>query len=270
MGASEGVDLEWAIVELSRIKNRKAKQATRQYSKNIKQQAEKCIEHIEKALGKKYDIFHSDEKIPGVGSIFAKPEPKTDIVVFAEGKKYFISVKMAGGIQLASGQGKSTAELFMSVADSLKNETQRKVLKSIVKELETMPTRLLSENNKNRIIKEGNKNVIDEFIKKGKIIQDKSYEYWLEKHKEHLLDELLTFIAKNQQFYDALIKEALTGKKTLKQFKGASANAILSPSGFFIINESYVNKIKMKVKVDIRAKSRGGITSIAFRIETKS
>jgi hypothetical protein len=269
MAASEGVDLEWAIVEYSRIKLNQQQSTTRPYSAKIKQQAEKCVNHIFKKINGSFEIYHSDENIPGIGSIFAKPEPKTDIVIFTKSKKYFMSVKMEGGIQLASGQGASTAELFSSAADLLKNPAQKKILSSIVKELKTMPTRLLSMSNYSRIVSEGNEKIINEFIKRGKIIQDKSYEYWLENNKPHLLGALLKFVETNDEYYEAIIYEALTGERTLSQFKGAVANSIISPSGFYDINDAYVKKIKSKVKIDLRAKSRGGISSIAFRIETR-
>jgi len=271
MAASQGVDLEWAIVEMSRIIMGKQTKMTKKYSADVKKQAEDCIKHLFNKFGKTFDIYHSDEPIPGVSAkgIFAKPEPKTDIVIFSKSKKYFVSVKMSGGIQLASGQGSSTAELFEAAADSLSNSAQKKVLTSIIKELKTMPTRLLSQSNYQRIMQEGNEKVISEFIKKGKIIQDKDYEYWLENNKPQLMSALLKFVQNNDDFFDALVGEALTGEKTLKKFKGATANSIISPSGFYEINSAYVNKLKPKIKMDLRAKSRGGISSIAFRIETK-
>lgn len=266
MAASEGVDLEWAIVEFAR-----RQKPTRNYSSKIKAQAEKCVEHIERNVGKTFQIYHSDEPIPGVSTkgIFAKPEPKTDIVILTKNKKYFVSVKMEGGIQLASGQGASTAELFEAAAEGLSNPAQKRVLLSIIKSLKTMPTRLLSEGNFKRIMDEGNPKVISEFIKKGKIIQDKSYEFWLENNKPQLMGALLKFIKNNDDFYDALLYEAMTGTKTLANFPGAVANSIISPAGFNMIDSKYVNKIKPKVKMDLRAKSRGGISSVAFRIETK-
>ena len=46
MAASEGVDLEWAIVEYSRIKMNKQRAVTKTYSAKIKQQAEECVGHI--------------------------------------------------------------------------------------------------------------------------------------------------------------------------------------------------------------------------------
>lgn len=264
MAASEGVDLEWAIVYMAR-----RQKLPKNYSSKIKAQAEKCVNHITKSLGNKFEIFHSDENVPGIGSIYAKPEPKTDIVIFAKNKKYFVSVKMEGGIQLASGQGASTAELFEAAASNMKNVKNATILKSIIKSLKTMPTRLLSESNFQRILEEGNEKVINEFIKKGKIIQDKSYEFWLENNKPQLMASLLKYIKNNDDFLDALIYESMTGEKTLKKYKGAVANSIISPSGFFMINDSYVKKIKPKIKMDLRAKSRGGISSVAFRIETK-
>lgn len=267
MAASEGVDLEWAIVELSRIQMGKQSRKTKTYSSAILEQAKKCIGHLTKALGTNFEIYHSDENVPGIGSIYAKPEPKTDIVAIKNGKKYFISVKMAGGIQLASGQGSSTAELFEAAAKKAPVQNP-KVLKSIVTALNAMPTRLLSESNLPRIKAEASKSVIDEFIKKGKIIQDKSYEYWLQHNKPVLLNSLLKFVKENSAFYNALLKEALTGKETLKNFRGAPATHIISPAGFNEITDAYVQKIKSKIKMDIRAKSRGGITAIAFRIET--
>ena len=229
------------------------------------------VEHIVKKLGNNFQIYHSDEPIPGVSSkgIYARPEPKTDIVIITKSKKYFVSVKMEGGIQLASGQGASTAELFEAASGNLKSVKNAKILQSIIQELKTMPTRLLSESNFQRIMKEGNEKVINEFIKKGKIIKDKSYEFWLENNKPQLMAALLKYIENDKEFYDAVIYEALTGEKTLKQFKGAVANSIISPSGFYDIDNNYVKKIKSKIKMDLRAKSRGGISSVAFRIETK-
>jgi hypothetical protein len=270
MAASEGVDLEWAIVDMCRIEMGEQEVTKKEYSAKIKSQASQCVKHLKSKLGNEFEIYHSDEKVPGIGRpIYAKPEPKTDIVVISKGKNYFISVKMAGGIQLASGQGASTAELFESAAHLIDNQNEKKVLLSIVETLKNMPTRLLSDKNFSRIVSEGNAKIVEEFIKDGKIVQDKRYEYWLENNKHQLLGSLLKFVQVNNEYYNAIIYEALTGSKTLQKYKGAVANSILSPSGFYDINDAYVNKIKSKIKMDLRAKSRGGISSIAFRIETK-
>jgi hypothetical protein len=265
MAASEGVDLEWAIVEFAR-----GDKPSRNYSAKIKSQAEKSVRHIKNKF-KEFDIYHSDEAIPGVSNkgIFANPEPKTDIVIITKSKKYFVSVKMEGGIQLASGQGASTAELFRAAADSIQNSSKRKILQQIIGSMESLPTRLMSQSNMERILEQGNKKIIDEFLINGKIRKDKDYESWLQNKKPELMADLVDFVEKNPEFYDAVIKEALTGQKTLNKYKGAVANSVISPGGFYIVDDAYVRKIKSKIKMDIRAKSRGGITSIAFRIETR-
>lgn len=271
MAASEGVDLEWCIVESIKIRNGELKKFTKTYSANIKKQAEDCVDHIFKfAKNTKVEAWHSDDaKNPFKHAIYAKPEPKTDIVLRIGRKVYSTSVKMAGPVQLASGQGKSTAELFEAAASSIPSAQKSKVLKSIITELETMPTRLLSESNKGRILDEGKDNVIKEFIKSGKIIQDKNYEYWLTHNKATLMSSLLKFIDKDKDFLKALLYEAVTGEISLKSYKGAVADSIISPKGFYIVNDKYIESIINKVKFDIRGKSRGGITGVAFRIDLK-
>jgi hypothetical protein len=271
MAASEGVDLEWAIAEKIQIKNNKIKKHSRPLSANILAQAEKCVEHIYKFAGtKKVEAWHSDDASNPFGvAISAKPEPKTDLVLKIGTKVYSVSVKMAGGVQLASGQGSSTAELFEAAAKKVPNASKSKVLMSIIKELKTMPTRLLSESNKKRILTEASEKVINEFIKGGKIIKDKSYEYWMKENKELLMESLLKFIDADKEYATALLYEAMTGEISLAQYKGAVADSIISPKGFYLIDKKYVEGIKSKVKFDVRGKSRSGITGLAFRIDLK-
>ena len=269
MAASEGVDLEFCIVEKIQIKNGKMTKFSRSYSTKILQQADQCVAHVMAFAGKsKVDAWHSDDKTNPFGvSISAKPEPKTDVVFKIGSKIHTTSIKMAGGVQLASGQGASTAELFEAAVKHIPNSTKSKVLESIVKELRTMPTRLLSESNLPRIKQEASAKVITEFIKDGKIIKDKSYEYWLANNKSRLMESLLKFIDDDADFATALLYEAMTGELSLKQYKGAVADSILSPKGFYEIDGQYVNSIKNKVKFDVRGKSRSGITGLAFRID---
>lgn len=271
MAASEGVDLEWCIVEKVQIRNGKLKKFSRNYSQTIQKQAEDCVEHIIKfAKNSKIDAWHSDDnKNPFGVAISAKPEPKTDIVLKVGTKVYATSVKMAGGVQLASGQGGSTAELFEAAASKVPGAAKSKVLKSIIQELKTMPTRLLSESNKARILEEGKEKTISEFISKGKIIQDKNYEYWLANNKETLMKALLDFIHKDKDFLKALLRESVTGEISLKSYRGAVADSIISPKGFYLVNDAYITSIMSKVKFDVRGKSRSGITGVAFRIDLK-
>jgi len=271
MAASEGVDLEWAIAEKIQIKNNKIKKHSRPLSTNILAQAEQCIEHIYKFAGtKKVEAWHSDDATNPFGvAISAKPEPKTDLVLKIGTKVYSVSVKMAGGVQLASGQGSSTAELFEAAAKKIPSAAKSKVLMSIIKELKTMPTRLLSESNKKRILDESSEKVINEFIKSGKIIKDKSYEYWMKENKELLMESLLKFIDSDKDYATALLYEAMTGEISLAQYTGAVADSIISPKGFHIIDKKYVESVKNKIKFDVRGKSRSGITGLAFRIDLR-
>jgi hypothetical protein len=271
MAASEGVDLEWAIVDYIRISNGSLLAPTRQYSDKIQKQAIKCAEHVMDFAGKKkVEAWHSDDNTnPFHVSISAKPEPKTDVIFKIGNSVYTASVKMAGPVQLASGQGESTADLFEAAGEHLSNKVKSKVLLSIISELRTMPTRLLSESNKPRILSEGKQKVIEEFIKNGKVITDKSYDYWLKNNKPLLMDKLLTYVENDKDFKLALLYEAMTGEKTLAKYKGAVANSIISPKGFYEIDHTYVKSIFDKVKFDIRGKSRSGITGIAFRIDVK-
>lgn len=271
MAASEGVDLEWAIVEIIQIKNNKIKQQSRSYSTKVMDQANKCVDHIYKFAGSaKVEAWHSDDSSNPFGvAISAKPEPKTDVVLKIGTKVYAVSVKMAGGVQLASGQGTSTAELFEAAAKAVPGAQKSKILLSIITELRNMPTRLLSESNKKRIVSESSEKVINEFIKDGKIIKDKSYELWMKENKEFLMESLLKFIESDKQFTTALLYEAMTGELSLKQYKGAVADSIVSPKGFHIIDAAYVESIKNKIKFDVRGKSRSGITGLAFRIDLK-
>ena len=266
MAASEGVDLEFAIVDHLRMNI-----STGKYSSKIEDQAKKCAEHVLTfAKNKKVEAWHSDDSTnPFKVGIYAKPEPKTDVVFKIGNTIYTASVKMAGPVQLASGQGVSTADLFEAAAQHLNNKTKSKVLESIINELRIMPTRLLSESNKPRILSEGKQKLIDEFIKNGKVINDKNYDIWLKNNKPLLMSKLLDYVESDRDFKIALLYEAMTGEKTLAQYKGAVANSIISPKGFYQINDQYVNSIFSRVKFDIRGKSRGGITGVAFRIDLK-
>lgn len=268
MAASEGVDLEWCIVEKVRIKNNEQKKFTRQYSQKILDQADQCVTHLFDYAGKNaIKIWHSDETNGPFGAIYAKPEPKTDIVIKVGSKTHTVSVKMAGAVQLASGQGASSAELFACAAKHMSSTQNKKVLESIISELRSMPTRLLSASNKARIESEASPKVISEFIKGGKIIQSKDYEFWLANNKEMLMSSLLKYVEEDPDFTTALLYEAMTGELSLKQYRGAVADSIISPKGFYEIDGAYVDSIKKKVKFDIRGKSRSGITGVAFRID---
>ena len=74
---------------------------------------------------------------------------------------------------------------------------------------------------------------------------------------------------KDKDFLKALLRESVTGEISLKSYRGAVADSIISPKGFYLVNDAYITSIMPKVKFDIRGKSRSGITGVAFRIDLK-
>lgn len=272
MAIGGGVELEWSIVYHSllasgmtpaELKKRHAK--LQPYSADIAKQAKDAVGKVMKFDKKllKY-AYHSDEL-----NIVGNPEPKTDIVFKVPGKTYACSVKMRGPIQLASAEGKNTALMFERIVDTMTiSGTEKANLKKIIADVKKVPTRLLSESNIDRIKKE-KPQIAKEFIKGRSILQDKSYEYWVENNKTKLLGSILKFLEKNDDFYFNLIDEALTGKRVFGKNNLATANWMITPDYFKPIDKNYVKFIIPKVKIDVRAKSRGGITSLAFRFDVR-
>jgi hypothetical protein len=88
-------------------------------------------------------------------------------------------------------------------------------------------------------------------------------------NKELLMESLLRFIDSDKEYATALLYEAMTGEISLAQYKGAVADSIISPKGFYVIDKKYVESVKNKIKFDVRGKSRSGITGLAFRIDLR-
>ena len=278
MGLGTGVELEWSIVYHSLLKSgmtpaaaKKRNPKLKAYSESVAKDAKSAVSHVEEIIGTSnlQYAFHSDEY---KGGIPGNPEPKTDLVYAVPKKLYKCSVKMRGGIQLASGQGASTALTFRRVVDNMKLTTAKKrIINQLIDDIESMPTRLLSERNVDRIKKGGKAKLINEFFSSGKTIKkDKSYEFWLANNKEQLMGDLLGFFENNPDFVFKLVHEAMTGQLVFRgAMKDAAANYMLTPDMFGPINNAYVRKIMPRTTVDIRAKSRSGITSLAFRFDVR-
>lgn len=277
MALGTGVELEWAIVYYSLVKggaspaeiqkrNARAQGKIQPYS-SIDKQALEAVKKVESVIGKANlkHCYHSDEYNGGITGI---PEPKTDVVYDVKGKLYKCSVKMEGAVQLASGQGKSTSKVFQLVAESMGTGNVPKNLKKLIADLESLPTRLASVSNIERI--RSNPKLAKEFMKGKAIEKNKLYENWLQYNKPALMKSLIDYTKTNKDFTFALIKEAMTGEMLFKNNKLAAANYILTPNEFVPITDQYVRSKLQKIKLDIRAKSRSGVTSIAFRIDLKA
>lgn len=278
MGLGTGVELEWSIVYHSLLKSGMTPAAAKgrnpklkAYGASVARDAKSAVSHVETVIGKSnlQYAFHSDEY---KGGIPGNPEPKTDLVYAVPRKLYKCSVKMRGGIQLASGQGASTALTFRRVVDNMRlTPVKRRTINQLIDDIESMPTRLLSERNVDRIKKTGKAKLINEFLSSGKTIKkDKSYEFWLANNKDQLMGDLLGFFENNPDFVFKLVHEAMTGQLVFRgAMKDAAANYMLTPDMFGPINNTYVRKIMPRTSVDIRAKSRSGITSLAFRFDVR-
>lgn len=272
MGLGGGVELEWSIVYHSllaagktpaELKKRNSKLLP--YSPDIAKQAQDAVKQVIKHNKNILKYAHHSDELNIVGN----PEPKTDIVYKMPGKTYAVSVKMRGPIQLTSAEGKNTAIMFERIVDTMNlSETAKKNVKKIITDVKKVPTRLLSESNVARIKKE-KPQLAKEFIKGKSIIQDKSYEYWVEHNKSKLLGSILRFLDENEDFKFNLIEEALTGKRVFGKNNLATANWMITPDYFRPVDKAYVKYMIPKVKIDVRAKSRGGISSLAFRFDVR-
>jgi hypothetical protein len=279
-GIGSGVELEWSIVfhalvaaGVTPAAARKRNPKIQPYGKDIARQAEGAVDAIKAEYGAKArkilgTVKHSDELTmnlpPGV------PEPKTD-VAFTDGAKHIkCSVKMRGPIQLSSAEGRSTATMIERVVDSLAlNGTAKGEIKGIIKDIRDTPTRLLSESNLSRVKKE-RPELMDEFLSGKSIRRDKNYSVWLKENKPALLGAFLNFLESHPAFKTALIGEAMSGELVFGKRSLASATHILTADKFAPITDSYIKSLSSKVKIDARAKSRGGITSVAFRFDVKA
>ena len=105
---------------------------------------------------------------------------------------------------------------------------------------------------------------------RGKIRDDKNYTKWISENKPTLIKELFEYLESDPQFLYCLIEEALTGKNYFGPNADATANYMLSPNKFGVIDSSYINQMVKKTKIDIRAKSRDGISSVAFRFDVRA
>jgi len=277
MGIGTGVELEWSIVYFSLVeggilpselkkRNGRAQGKLQPHSKEIQKQAKSAVEQAYKTVGIDglRGAYHSDEWTP---AIRGNPEPKTDILFKKGGQSHRVSVKMRGGIQLQSGEGRSTANMFKLVGESVYGNKISKNLNQIIDDLTTLPTRMGSVSNIDRL--KADPKLAKEFLNGSNIKKDVLYEHWKDKKKPELMDSLLTFLDKDPAFKFALVKETMTGELAFGTNKLAIANYIITPDYYNKITDAYVRSKMSDVKIDIRAKSRSGVTSIAMRIELK-
>lgn len=267
---TSGVDFEWAIIYWSlkesgmsdeEISKRHPKILP--YSGKTRSDAKKAIKNIPKELLS--TAKHSDE-IGIVGS----PEPKTDIV-FGKNNEIRVSVKMSGMVQLASGEGKSTAAMLNFVSEEFEKEVgiSDSAMKQIIEKIEKMPNKMVSPQNVARLEKEKPELLASMKLSDGSINPNFNWRVWESEHKEDIKRFLAQYVANHPKFAYILVHETLTGHRT---FSGglASSNYIMTPNKFVKIDDNYVNEVISRTKIDLRAKSRKGITSATIRFDYKT
>ncbi len=276
MAQGRGVQLEWAIVyesltrsgvPFTEIQQRMQKHPNlKSYTGVIGTQAKQCVDLIEKNNPSLLSqAYHSDEL-----NIAGDPEPKTDVVFQENGKNSIrCSVKMKGPIQLSSAEGPSTAKSMAETAAQCPGQ-RGKNLSLLIEKISKTPTKLLTERNLPKA-RERKPNIVKDLVdSRGKIKDDRNYTKWISENKPTLIKELFDYLESDPDFLYCLIEETLTGKNYFGKDSDSTANYMLSPSKYGKIDDVYIKQMVKKTKIDIRAKSRDGISSVAFRFDVRS
>jgi hypothetical protein len=274
---SSGVDFEWAIVyealkesgmSETELLDRNPKLVNR--TGKISADAKKALRNVPAHLWK--TAKHSDESSIIGQQVQGFPEPKTDII-FGENNEYRVSVKMSGAIQLASGEGISSAKMLNMVMSEYVAESggiSDAGMSAIISRIETMPKKAISPQNISRIKKERPDLFSVMIGNDGKINPEFDWKKWEAENKEEIKMFLKEYTINHPKFLFILVDEALTGKRTFGKNNLATANYIITPNKFVEIDENYVNEVSKKTKIDLRAKSRKGITSAALRFDYRT
>ena len=276
MAQGRGVQLEWAIVfnslvragvPYTQIQERSKKHPNlKEYTGDVNKQADQCVDLVEKHDSSLLaHAYHSDEL-----NIAGDPEPKTDVVFQKSGRNTVrCSVKMKGPIQLSSAEGPSTAKAMAATAAQCPG-TRGKNLEALIEKISSTPTKLLTEKNLSKA-RQRKPNIVKDLVDaKGKIKDDKNYTNWVSRNKPTLIRELFDYLESDPDFLYCLIEETLTGKNYFGANADATSNYMLSPTKFGKIDRTYINQMVKKTKIDIRAKSRDGISSVAFRFDVRA
>ena len=275
MATGRGVQLEWAIVyeslsradvEYSTLQERMNKYPNlKPYDGDIGRQARDAVDLVQRKNANLLSTAkHSDEL-----GIKGDPDPKTDIVFTDRITKYNCSVKMRGPVQLSSAEGPSTAKALEQTAKYCPGERGKK-LALIINRIAAAPTKLLTERNLPKATERRPNIVADLVDSRGQIKKDKNFDIWIANHKPKLIKDLYEYLKKDPVFLQCLIGEPLTGGNYFKNNKQAIATHMLSPTTFVEMDAKYAAAMVKKTKIDIRAKSRDGISSISFRFDVKA
>ena len=275
-GEGRGVQFEWAIVYWSLKlagKDQELAERIKKYPQmqeygegGMKADAMSAARTAQAAGAPIGEAYHSDEK-----GIAGNPEPKTDIM-FGDHR---VSVKMDTTIQLASGQGSSTAAMMRGIMKqmlqdpALKEQLEQEVLEGIIERVENIPTKMIDPKNLEKALERKPKAAM-EMMKDGELLEERNWKTWQENNKKAIVQDVTNFVENNPKFQFILVEEALTGKRTFGEASLATADYMCGPGFYGPIDDAYVKKIAAVTKIDVRAKSRSGITSATVRFDAPS
>lgn len=198
-------------------------------------------------------LVHRDEvKLKGLGR-----EVKADFwAILTDGERIGVSVKMAGDVQLSSAEGRRTASIFEQVASSLES-SRRELLTNLAGKIGSLPRIMIAEKNRQKALSR----------KPHLVPTAVDYDRWKEKDRPRI-NAIVGEVFQDHEIREAVVEEMLTGRKQFAGTEGV-AEYILTPKYFKYIDKKYVQSIAECVKIDIRGKSRAGISSGVVRFDSK-
>jgi len=238
---NKGKDFEHQIVDCYRKRN------FNKHSPDVVRATQLLIEEFPNEK-----IVHRDEiSLKGLGR-----EIKADMwIVLGSGQWIGISIKMAGSVRLSTAQGRGTADKWEAAAATLDRDRQI-TLQKLNERVRELPTNMIDSSNLQKAQRRNPK----------KLSTAGNWNTWFAKERPPITQHI------NEKLEDtairaAVIEEMLTGRQHYAGTKGV-ADYILTPLYFKYIDDAYIQStIAHGVKIDVRGKSRGGITSACIHFD---
>lgn len=209
-------------------------------------------------FGKKKAIHRKSVSLKGMG---LPPEIKADMWLDKVGT-YGTSTKLDGAIQLSSAQGANTAKALQLCYESTKEDLtdlECEAIESLIDMIGELPTKMVSANN-----------LLKAFRRKPKdFAVALNYDMWFRDVRPVINAYMTQVFDEIPQFKLAVVEEMLTGRLQFANTIGI-AEYILTPDYCGYIDEKYVQKIADCVRIDVRGKSRGGITAAVVRFDSEA
>jgi hypothetical protein len=271
--SGRGVQLEYAIIYWALKSTNQEDELQQRISENpclleygegqMREEAISAVEAASSAGANIRSVYHSSEK-----DIKGDPEPKTDILIGQDR----VSVKMRGGIQLTSSEGRRTAKMFQIVFDEMmqdpefKSSLEEEVVNKMIENISNIPTKMIDPKNLQKALK-ARPSAAMAMLRDGSLIDENNWKIWEAQNKKSLTNEIVNFLENSPEFKYRLIEEAMTGKRVFGRDNPAAADHIMTPTYYGPIDSSYIKKAMANTKIQIRAKSRKGITSATLRFD---